>query len=106
MSSNTTRSRDRLVALGYAVDVVESWNAFTRKRKDLYNGFDLIGCGPDGVVFLQTTSRANISSRIRKIAELPAIDAIRKAGVRLLVDGWDQPNGPRTAWRVKTVDVS
>jgi hypothetical protein len=106
VASNTTRSRDRLEALGYAVDVVESWNAFTKRRKDLYGGFDLIACGPDGVVFLQTTSRGNISSRARKIAELPCIDAIRKAGVHLWVDGWDQPDGPRTKWRVKTVDVS
>jgi hypothetical protein len=106
VGSNTTRSRDRLEAEGYAVDVVESYNYFTKKRKDLYNGFDLIGCGPDGVVFLQTTSRDNIAARVRKIAELPAIDAIRKAGVTLLVDGWDQPDGPRTKWRCKTVDVS
>jgi hypothetical protein len=106
VASNTTRSRERLEDMGYAVDVCESYNYFTKKRKDLFGGFDLIGVGPEGVVFLQTTSRDNISARVRKIADLPAIDAIRKAGVKLIVDGWDQPGGPRTAWRVKSVDVS
>lgn len=103
MASNTTRSRDRLLEMGLAVDVVESWNHFTKKRKDLFSCFDLVGVGPIGVVFLQTTSRGNISSRVRKITECPAIDAIRKAGVILWVDGWDKYKG---RWRCKTVELS
>jgi hypothetical protein len=104
MASNTTRSRDRLIANGWAVDVVESWNHFTKRRKDLYGCFDLIAVGPCGVAFVQTTSRGNISSRIRKITECIAIDAIRKAGVILWVDGWDK--GPNGRWRCKTVELS
>lgn len=103
MATNTTRSRARLEEIGFAVDVVESWNHFTKRRKDLYGCFDLIGCGPLGVVFLQTTSRGNMSSRIRKITECVAIDGIRKAGVLLWVDGWDKYKG---RWRCKTVELT
>lgn len=103
MASNTTRSKARLEALGYAVAVVEHWDSFARKRRDLYGCFDLLACGPDGVVFLQTTSRGNISSRVKKIADCWALDGIRKAGVTILVDGWDKYQG---RWRCKTVDIS
>ena len=103
MSSNTVRSRKLMESRGFLVDVVESWNHFTKRRKDLCNTFDIFASNGENVTLVQTTSRGNMSSRVKKIAESEWTPKLRTAGIRLLVHGWDKFNN---RWRVKETDVS
>jgi hypothetical protein len=101
--SNTTRSKQRMEEQGYAVDVVESWNHYTQRRKDLFGIWDLLGVKEGSTLAVQTTSYGEVSKRVRKIAESPHIAAIRAAGWRLEVHGWRKVNG---RWQARVVDVS
>lgn len=87
------------------VDKVEHWDG--HRTRDLLGLFDVLALGPLGTCAVQTTTRANVASRVRKIADHPDIGHIREAGWRLLVHGWHQPGGPRTRWVLgRTIDVS
>ena len=88
------------------VEVVEHWNPVVRRRNDLFGFIDILAVGPDGVLAVQATSRSNVAARIRKIEEHRNIGAVRDAGIRIEVHGWDQPGGPHTRWRLRDVDVS
>ena len=89
------------------VQVVEVWNPHARIRQDLFGLVDVLAVGPQGTLAVQTTSRANVSARVRKIADSPTIAAIREAGWTVLVHGWHQPKGPGTRWVLgRVVDVS
>ena len=87
MASPTTRSLAELRKRYELVDVVEYWNPWARKRKDLYNLFDIIAIGP-GVCVVQTTSGDNVSKRVMKIVESDALPVLQRAGVKVLVHGW------------------
>ena len=87
MASPTTRSLAELRKRYELVDIVEHWNPWARKRKDLYNLFDIIAIGP-GVCVVQTTSGDNVSKRVMKIVESDALPVLQRAGVKVLVHGW------------------
>lgn len=87
------------------VEVVEHWNAFDRRRHDLFGFVDVLAVGPAGVLAVQTTSATNVASRIRKIADSPTVGAVREAGINIHVHGWRQKKkGAR--WELRVVDVS
>lgn len=93
------------------------------RRSDLFGFTDLLavpdpyGDMGDAWVYLQVTSKPNISTRLRKIQtgttgkgqwERPIADlarAVLEAGDRIVVEGWYQPNGPGTRWRDKELEV-
>ena len=103
MSSPTSRSLALLRSQGYVADVVERFNSFTKRRNDFLGIGDIIGLGPD-VVIVQTTSGSNVSARLKKIEASEHIDAIRKAGVRVIVHGWAKKANGR--WACREIDVS
>lgn len=89
---------------GCVAQVVEKWNPHARVRSDLFGCVDVLCLHPDGeTIAVQATSRANVSSRVAKIAEVEHLAAIRRCGWRLVVHGWDKYQG---RYRVKEVDVS
>jgi hypothetical protein len=69
---------------------VEHWNPHARKRHDLFEILDIVALRGDVTLGVQATSYTNISSRCRKIAEADATPALRAAGWRLVVHGWQQ----------------
>ncbi len=75
------------------VDVVERWNPHARIRQDLWGFVDVLAVGPAGVLAVQTTSAANVSARIRKIADSPNVGAVREAGIAIRVHGWRKRAG-------------
>lgn len=82
-----------LRADGWTVDVVERISRVRGLvwRNDLFGGFDLLAVGgPTGgeTLAVQVTSRGNVSARVAKIAELPALPVLRRCGWRLEVWGW------------------
>ena len=107
MPSPTSRSKKYWQDAGYKVDIVEYWNNFTRRRHDMYGLFDMVAIGNGEVVFIQVTSRTNVSARVRKIAEdkyADIIAACREAGVRLIVEGWGKMASGK--YERREVDVS
>jgi hypothetical protein len=83
-----------LESRGYKCDVVESYNAFTRRKKDLFHIFDILAIGNGETVGIQITSKSNMSSRIKKISESEFLPELVRSGWRLIIIGWfKKPNG-------------
>ena len=108
MSKQTPQGRaiEALEAAGWVVDVVERINRVRGMtwRNDLFGAFDLLAVNDAGdIKAVQVTSRSNVSARVNKIAELPVIGRLRKAGWALEVWGWGK-TVTKGDWLV--VDVS
>jgi hypothetical protein len=102
--SSTQRSKKYLEGQGYLVAVVEKWNPHARIRQDLFQIIDLLAIKEGETLGVQTTSRSNMSSRARKIAEHENTPMVRKAGWAIHVHGWAKDTKGR--WGVKVQDVS
>jgi len=103
MPSPTERSLKHLREQGYRVAVVEKWNPHARIRQDLFGFIDLLAIRGAETLAVQTTSRGNVSARVKKITEADALADVRKAGWRILVHGWGKL---KDGWTLKEVDVS
>lgn len=102
--SPTALTIDSLWADGcQLVQKVETWNPWAKKRNDLFECWDVLAIRDGQTIAVQTTSRSNISARVKKIAECESTAHLRKAGWILLVHGWDKHEG---IFRLKVVDVS
>lgn len=101
---NTTKpSVERLEAGGYVVQNVEVYLPWARRKRDFCNFADLLAfkAGEPGVLAIQTTSRDNISSRVRKCLANPHARTWLAAGNRLQVWGWFRvQEGRRKVWHV------
>lgn len=73
---------------GYTVDVVESYNAYTRRKKDLFGCIDLLCIGNGETIAIQVTSKSNMSARIKKIEASDALPEMLRSKWRILVHGW------------------
>lgn len=72
----------------------ESYNAFTKRKKDLFGIFDVVAVGNEETVGIQITSKSNMSARMRKIQESEYLPEILRSGWRVVVIGWfKKPNG-------------
>jgi hypothetical protein len=95
-----------LRAEGYAVETVEQIKRIPGRtwRVDLFGAFDLLAVNAEGdVKAVQVTSRSNVSARVRKLAELPVLGWLRKAGWTLEIRGYGKTK-TKGDWLV--VDVS
>lgn len=104
MSSPTQRSKEFLESRGYLVAVVEKWNPHARVRQDLFGFIDLLAVKEGETLAVQTTSRSNMSSRARKIAEHENTPTVRRAGWGIEIHGWAKDT--RGRWNVKVQNVS
>jgi hypothetical protein len=95
--SPQARAIQRMREMGYAVETVEQVKRVPGKvnvpgkvwRVDLFGAFDLLGVNVEGeVMAVQVTSRSNVSARVRKLADLPVLDWLRKAEWSLWVWGY------------------
>ena len=69
--SPTQRSKQYLEKLGYRVAIVEKWNAFAKRRIDLFQCIDLLAIRPGmPVLGVQCTSHSNLANRVAKCTEL------------------------------------
>ena len=79
---------------GYKCDVVESYNAFTKRKKDMFGILDMVAIGNGESLGIQMTSKSNMSSRIKKIQESEYLPELIRSGWRIIVIGWfKKPNG-------------
>lgn len=104
MKSPTELSLDFLRKQGYSVAITEHWNAFAKIRQDLFGIIDLVAikAGIPGVLGIQTTSRTNISARVKKSMQNKDLLTWYKAGNRFLVHGWGKVNG---VWKLEEREV-
>lgn len=93
---------------GWAFARVEHANAWGAVTVDLWGCWDWIAVRADtpGVLFVQTTSAANLSARRRKIRAAPETAVLLAAGNRLQIHAWSQPEGPGTRWVVAVEEVT
>ncbi len=103
-ASPTQLSLKRLRADGWTAEVVERWNPHARVRHDLFGFIDVLAVRNDETLAIQATSAANVSSRVRKIAESEHIGVVREAGWSVRCWGWKKV-GHRWVLH-KDVDVS
>lgn len=106
MTSPTARSLAELRRLGATCQVVEHWNAFSRKRNDLFGVIDIVAVHPSrqGVLGIQATSAGNITARMKKSMEEPRLKVWLKAGNTFQVWGWGK-RGPRGKLKKWTLDI-
>lgn len=102
--SPTQRSLAEMRHRGYIAAITERWNPFARIRQDLFGFVDVLCVGNGETVAVQTTSAANMASRVAKISEAEALGEIRKAGWRIVVHGWRKNAAGR--WVLREVDCS
>jgi len=104
-------SRDLLTKLGWRVVNVEKWNAATQQKADLFGMFDLLALRDGVTMGVQTTSKTNLASHVRKMRDADALGDVLAAGWIVMLHGWHQPNGPRQKgastgrWEVIEVDL-
>jgi len=88
LSSLNQRTITLLEERGYVCDTVESYNAFTRRKKDLFGLFDILAIGKGETIAIQLTSKSNMSARIKKISNSPYLAEVLRSKWRILVIGW------------------
>ena len=52
--------------------------------------WDVLAIRDGETIAVQTTSRSNVSSRAKKIAEAESTPHLRRAGWKLVIHGWDK----------------
>lgn len=101
MSSPTQRSLKYLRDAGYTCAIVEHWDHYARKRRDLFGMFDLLCIREGETLAVQTTSGSNVSARVKKLTESELLAPVRKAGWVVHVHGWRKGANGRYALRVE-----
>jgi len=102
MVSLTAKSKAHLSDLGYLVATVEHYNAFTKRKHDLFGCIDLLAIGNNETVAVQVTSKSNLSARKHKIEEAEAYPEMLRSGWRVILHGWYK-EGNR--WQLKEVEL-
>lgn len=82
------RSLRKWKELGYECHIVEHYDYWAKRKKDLFGFADILALGQNEVVVIQTTSASNLASRITKIANAEHVGAVRKAGIKIVAEGW------------------
>ena len=105
--SPTQRSIKLLKEQGWQVQRVEHWNAFAKRRIDLWCG-DLIAAHPThGIALVQTTTGANLSARRIKCQESKYVLGFITAGGHFFLHGWRKigGRGQRKFWDVRVEEI-
>lgn len=102
--SPTQRTLAAMRDRGYIAQVVEHWNAFAKRRIDLFTVVDVLCVGHGETVAVQCTSGSNVSARVKKIAECGDTRYMREAGWKILVHGWRK--NAKGKWELREVDCS
>jgi len=100
--SPTQRSLALLRERGYLCQIVEHWNPWARIRQDLFSIGDILCLRDEETLLVQTTSRANINARVKKISECEHLPAILRAGWKIEVHGWGKL---KDGWTCKVVEM-
>ena len=103
MSSPTVRSLALLRSTGWTVQVVEHWNAFSKRRVDLFGCIDILAVKAGaGCLGVQACVVGDQSKRMKKALAEPRLRAWLEAGNHFEVWGWGKhgKEGARKLWTV------
>ena len=78
---------------GYTAQVTEHRVPVIHILRDLFGFIDVLGLRPGETLGVQCTSRANVSSRMQKIADHELFPRVLEAGWTVEVWGWDKYKG-------------
>ena len=98
----TGRSTALLRERGYIVATVEHYNAFTKRKHDLFGCIDLLAIGNGETVAVQVTSKGHLSERKHKVEESEAYPEMLRSGWRIVLHGWFKENN---RWQLKEVEL-
>lgn len=98
----TARSTALLRERGYTVATVEHYNAFTKRKHDLFGCIDLLAIGNGETVAVQVTSKSNLSARKHKVEEAEAYPEMLRSKWRVILHGWFKENN---RWQLKEVEL-
>ncbi len=98
----TARSMSLLRERGYTVATVEHYNAFTKRKHDLFGCIDLLAIGNGETVAVQVTSKSNLAARRHKVEEAEAYPEMLRSKWRVILHGWFK-EGNR--WQLKEVEL-
>ena len=101
--SPTQLTLRQLRADGYTAQVVEHWNHFAKIRQDLFKIIDVLAVGNGETVGVQCTSYSHVAERVKKVNAAEAINDIRGAGWKILVQGWHKK---KNRWVCREVNCS
>lgn len=91
----TQKSVDRYRKQGYLCQNVEKYNAFTKRKNDVFGFIDILCVKENDIVGIQTTSKDNMSSRKKKILEHENYSIVKSSGLRIVVHGWKKEKNGR-----------
>lgn len=74
--------------LGYEAQVAEYWNAYARRRTDLFGFIDIVAIRDGEILGIQATSAGNRSARRKKIYSLPTARNWLRAGGKIVLSTW------------------
>jgi len=101
-TSLSPRSVALLRERGYQVATVEHYNAFTRRKHDLFGCIDLLAIGHGETVAVQVTSKGHLSDRRHKIEEAAAYPEMLRSGWRIILHGWYKE---KNRWQLKELEL-
>jgi hypothetical protein len=101
--SPTARALKECRKRGWTSQVVERWNAWAKKRLDLFGVIDVVAITPDGILGIQVTTGTNHASRREKILAEPNVRAWVAAGGRFELWSYAQrgASGKRKLWTLR-----
>ena len=98
----TGRSTALLRERGYIVATVEHYNAFTKRKHDLFGCIDLLAIGNGETVAVQVTSKGHLSERRHKVEEAEAYPEMLRSGWKVVLHGWYKE---ANRWQLKEVEL-
>lgn len=103
MDSPTRRTLELLRREGWRCAVVEKWNEYVKRSQDLFGFADILAVREGETLAVQATTMSNQSARVKKLAEVEAVQDCLDAGWRVEVWGWHRykraVEGDRRVWR-------
>lgn len=93
-------TREYMKKNGYVIDKAESYNAYSRRKKDLFGFIDYVAIHPEKkeLLAIQTTSKSNLSTRVKKAEGLDAYWHWLATGNKVVFHGWYKENN---RWKLK-----
>lgn len=88
--------------------MTERWNSFSRTRQDLFGGIDILAISESDTLGIQACAVSSISTRVKKLLELPDMLLWIRGARRLQVWGWGRYSvrrgGPKK-WKVRIIEL-
>ncbi len=111
MKSPTQRSKEILTENGWHPEVVEHWNAFTRRRHDMFGFTDILAIKAwEKPMLVQTTTGTNFAARKAKIVHSDLAPIALRSGFRIFVHGWRKlkvkRGGKAIRWVIRCEEIT